>query len=169
MRNGSKAFDPAHSHETAKVLWKTIKNSGLAPSLIKVINEDLTTGSSAEFGITKLRSNICVKNIDVFALNNSSSLHFAKVQDRHHEYLKKHEISLNSNDIRLIAGPGQSLNNIEKMVTEMHKQNIPTEKGVVSKIRAERQDVLKLCENIVCHDVQRRSKNTLGQSHLGLV
>ena len=169
LRCGTKAFEQAHTHETAKIFWEAIKNTGLAPSLLKVINEDLTNGSCAQAGVTKLRSNVCIKNIDVYGLNNSSTLHFAKSQNRKHDKLAKDEISLNSADIRLIAGPGQSLNQIQKMVTEMHKQNIPTEKGVVQTIRSERQNVRSLCENIVVHNVQRRSKNLAGQSHLGLV
>ena len=138
------------------------------PSSIDYLIDErlLVTGSGA---MKELRSNVCIKNIDVYGLNNSSTLHFAKSQNRKHDKLAKDEISLNSADIRLIAGPGQSLNQIQKMVTEMHKQNIPTEKGVVQTIRSERQNVRSLCENIVVHNVQRRSKNLAGQSHLGLV
>ena len=169
MRCGTKAFEQAHTHETAKIFWEAIKNTGLAPSLLKVINEDLSNGSCAQAGVTKLRSNVCMKNIDVYGLNNSSTLHFAKSQNRMHDRLAKQEISLNSEDIRLIAGAGESINSIQKMVTQMHKQNIPTEKGVVQKIRSERQNVLSLCENIVCHNVKRRTKHTAGQSHLGQV
>ena len=167
IRNQNRAMDRAHTHETAKVFWKAMKNAGLASSLVKVINEDLESGSCAEYGITKLRSDVCVKNIDIFGLDNSSSLHFVKSQNRHHDRLKNHEISINSADIRLLAGPGQSITSIKNLVTEMHKQNIPTAAGIVTKIRSERQNVLKLCENIVCKDVQRRSKNLIGQSHLG--
>ena len=82
--------------------------------------------------------------------------------------MKREEISINSADIRLIAGPGASINSIKKMVTEMHKKNLPTEKNAVEKIRSERQNVMKMCENIVCDNVQRRSKNKTGQSHLGM-
>ena len=170
IRNQNKATEPSHTHETARVLWKSIKNNGLASSLLKIINDDLINNSQAEFGITKLRSGVCVQNVDVFGLDNSSSLHFAKKQDDKHQSRRKDDdISLSSADIRLIAGPGQSINSIKKMVTQLHKHHIPTEKGVVETIRSERQDVTEMCENIVCHDVHRRSKNLAGQSHLGLV
>ena len=170
IRNQNKATEPSHTHETARVLWKSIKSNGLASSLLKVINDDLINNSQAEFGITKLRSGVCVQNVDVFGLDNSSSLHFAKKQDDKHQSRRKDDdISLSSADIRLIAGPGQSINSIKKMVTQLHKHHVPTEKGVVETIRSERQDVTEMCENIVCHDVHRRSKNLAGQSHLGLV
>ena len=170
IRNQNKATEPSHTHETAKVLWKSIKNNGLASSLLKVINDDLAHGSVAEFGITKLRSDVCVQNVNVYGLDNSSSLHFAKKQDDKHQNRRKDDdISLSSADIRLIAGPGESINSIKKMVTQLHKHNVPTEKGVVETIRSERQHVTEMCENIVCHDVQRRSKNAIGQSHLGMV
>ena len=169
LRNQNKGLEPAHTHETAKILWTAMKNRGLASSLLKVINDDLSSGSCAEYGITKLQSNVCVKALDVYGLDNSSSLHFAKKHEKHQDRRGKDQITLNSEDIRLIAGPGQSINVIKNMVTELHKQHIPTENRVVEKIRSERQNVMKLCENIICRDVQRRSKNQTGQSHLGWI
>ena len=169
LRNQKKGLEPAHTHETGKVLWTAIKNLGLASSLLKVINDDLSSGSCAEFGITKLQSDVGVKGLDVYGLDNSATLHFAKKHEKHHERRGKDQINLNSEDIRLIAGPGQSINVIRNMVTELNKQHIPTERRVVEKIRSERQNVMKLCENIIVRNIQRRSKNLTGQSHLGLV
>ena len=169
LRNQNKGLESAHTHETARVLWTAIKNLGLASSLLKTINDDLSTGSCAEFGITKLHSNVGVKGLDVYGLDNSATLHFAKKHEKHLDRRGKDLINLNSEDIRLIAGPGQSINVIRNVVTELHKQHIPTEKRVVEKIRSERQNVMKLCENIICRDVQRRSKNQTGHSHLGSI
>ena len=169
LRNKTAALNENHKHETARIFWNAMKNSGLASSLLKVINDDLLDGSAAEFGVSKLRSNVCVNKVDIFALDNSTSLHFAKKQEHHLSRRKSEEINLSSDDVRLIAGPGQSIRTIKKMVTELNKKNIPTDKAVVEKIRSERQDVLRYCENIICRDVQRRSKHRTGHSHLGLV
>ena len=170
VRNQNHAFQKSHQHETAKMIWDSMKSADLAAALIKVINEDLTSQSLAQHGITKLRSDVAVKNCDLFALKNSSTLHCVKKKEKNSERRGKDLIQLNSADIRLISGNGQSINKIKAMVTHIRKQNIPTEKGVVSKIRSERQNIKKMTENIIVQDVQRRSKNqTLGQSHLGMV
>ena len=168
-RNKNNAFNDSHEHETAKLFWKSMKASGLAAALIKVINEDLTSESLVQHGISKLRSDVAVKNCDLFALKNSSTLHCVKRKEKNTSRRGRDLIQLNSDDIRCIAGNGRSINKIKTMVKEIRKQNIPTEKGVVSKIRNERQEIRQMTENIEVQDVQRRSKNQLGLSHLGQV
>ena len=168
-RNQNNSFNDSHQHETAKLIWKSMKASGLAAALIKVINEDLTSQSLVQYGITKLRSDVAVKNCDLFALKNSSTLHCVKKKEKNTSRRGKDLIQLNSADIRCIAGNGRSINKIKTMVTEIRKQNIPTEKGVVAKIRNERQEIKSMTENIEVRDVHRRSKNQLGHSHLGQV
>ena len=167
-RNQNNAFQESHQHETAKLIWESMKSADLAAALIKVINEDLTTKSLVPYGITKLRSDVAVKSCDLFSLKNSSTLHCVKKKEKNSERRGRDEIQLNSADIRLISGNGESINKIKAMVTQIRRQNIPTEKGVVSKIRSERQNVKKMTENMIVDNIQRRSKNqSLGQSHLG--
>ena len=169
MRNQKKALNDAHQHETASIIWNSMKRNGLGPALLKVINDDLTTNSLVEFGITKLRTDVAVKHCDLFALKNSSTLHCVKKHEKNTDRRGKDQIQLNSEDIRLIAGTGRSINAIKKTVQEIRKQNIPVEKGAAEKIRKERQSIRNMTENIVVNNVQRRTKNETGDSHLGLV
>ena len=169
VRNQNKALNDSHQHETASIIWSAMKNNGLASALVKVINEDLMSNSLVECGITKLRSNVGVKNCDLFALKNSSTLHCVKKHEKNTDRRGRDIIQLNSDDIRLIAGTGESINGIAKTVKQLRKQNIPTEKNVVPKIRSERKTIRAMTENIVVDNVQRRTKNQVGSSHLGLV
>ena len=168
-RNKNNAFNDSHHHETASMMWKSMKSAGLAAALLKVINEDVTTQSNVQHGITKLHSDVAVKHCDLFALKNSSTLLCIQKKEKNVNRRGRDQIQLNSEDIRLIAGNGESINRIAKMVTEIRKQNIPTEKGVVSKIRSQRQEIKSMTENVEVRDVMRRSKNQIGHSHLGQV
>ena len=168
-RNQSKAFKDAHQHETASLIWNSLKANGLAAALVKVINDDLTNNTLVEHGITKLRTDVGVKHCNLYALKNSSSLHCVKKQEKNVSRRGRDEIELNSDDLRLIAGPGASINSITRTVRELRNQNIPVSRGVVNQIRSERQSIRSMTENIVINNVQRRTKNKLGSSHLGLV
>ena len=168
-RNQNKALNVSHQYQTASMMWKSMKYAGLGSALLKVANDDLTTQSNVQYGITKLHTDVAVKHCDLFALSGTSSLHCVKKKEKNVSRRGRDLIQLNSEDIRLIAGNGQSINKITKMVTEIRKQNIPTEKGVVSKIRSERREIKNMTENVEVHDVMRRSKNLIGHSHLGQV
>ena len=168
-RNQKNALKDAHQHETASLIWKSMKANGLAPALLKVINDDLTKNSLVDCGITKLRTDVGVKHCDLFALKNSSTLHCVKKHEKNTSRRGKDQIELSSEDIRLISGVGQSINSVKKTVKEIRKQNIPVDKGVVQQIRTERSSIRNMTENIVVNNIQRRSKNQLGSSHLGSV
>ena len=72
-----------------------------------------------------------------------------------------------NDELRRLAGHGESTTAIKRMVGCLRQNNIKTDNRVVEQIRAERKQIASYSENVVIQNVIRRNKNLRGDSHLG--
>jgi len=100
MRCQNQAFNHNNSMATGKLVWKCLKKMNLGSALIKAINDDLSTTSNVDSGITKLRSSVTIHNCDVYGLSNTSSLHVVPKKETHVDRRDHYQVALNADDIR---------------------------------------------------------------------
>ena len=100
MRCQNDAFNEHNAASTGKLIWKCLKKMNLGSALIKAINDDLSTTSNVESGITKLRSSVTIQNCDVYGLSNTSNLHIVPKKVTHVDRRDHYQVALNADDIR---------------------------------------------------------------------
>ena len=166
-RTGNQSFEDGNIDSFAKLLWQFAKKSNAAKALINHINSDLSKESLADHGISKLRTNVAVSNIDVYTLDGYVNYHCVHNNPSHISRRRKSiEVALSFTDLKLLAGAGSSVNNIKKMVKNLHSCDIPIPKNVVDTVRSERKEMRDFIEIVTISNVARRNKNSRGLSHL---
>ena len=100
MRCQNEAFNHHNSMATGKLVWKCLKKMNLGSALIKAMNDDISTSSNVDSGISKLRSSVTIHDCDVYGLSNTSSVHVVPKKEPHSDRRDHYQVALNANDIR---------------------------------------------------------------------
>ena len=100
MRCQKDAFEEHNKFSTGKLVWNCLKKMKLGPALIKAMNDDLSSESNVDNGITKLRSSVTIHNCDVYGLSNTSNVHVVPKKEKNANRRDHYQIALNADDIR---------------------------------------------------------------------
>ena len=166
-RYGTNGLSEKNIGKFASLIWGMMKKAGAATALVASINKDMKETSLADHGFTKIRSNVTVKNVDVFGIEGSPHFHLVHKNPNHVDRRKAEiSVALSLREIKLLGGCGQSMNEIKRMIQRLHQFDISTPVGALENIRQERKQLSKMVENVVISNVVRRLKGLKGNSHL---